>query len=85
MDIYFVFSNNNNKFIIIKILLLLKISKVCIHIIQITNYNLNGILSNFMVNKKAKHKNAAKGKNDICPPTLTLGWSISKKNQPNGQ
>jgi hypothetical protein len=83
MDIYFVFSNNNNKFIIIKILLLLKISKVCIHINQITN--LNGILSNFMVNKKAKHKNAAKGKNDICPPTLTLGWSISKKNQPNGQ
>jgi hypothetical protein len=71
MDIYFVFSNNNNKFIIIKILLLLKISKVCIHINQITN--LNGILSNFMVNKKAKHKNAAKGKNDICPPTLTLG------------
>jgi hypothetical protein len=32
--------------------------KVHIHIVQITNYILNDILSNFMVNKKVKHKNA---------------------------
>jgi hypothetical protein len=37
------------------------------------NYILNDIMSNFMVNKKVKHKNAARGKNDICYPTLTLG------------
>jgi hypothetical protein len=61
------------------ILLLLKKSKVHIHIIQITNYILNDILSNFMVSKKVKHKNAARGKNDICSPTLKLGWSIKNK------
>jgi hypothetical protein len=53
-----------------------KYSKVHIHIVQITNYILNDILSNFMVNKKVKHKNATMGKNDICSPTLILGWSI---------
>jgi hypothetical protein len=55
------------------ILLLLKKSKVHICIVQITNYILNDILSNFMVNKKVKHKTDARGKNDICSPALTLG------------
>jgi hypothetical protein len=55
------------------ILLLLKKSKVHIHIVQITNYILNDILSNVKVNKKVKHKYAALGKNDICSLTLTLG------------
>jgi hypothetical protein len=36
--------------------------KVHIHIIQVTNYILNDILSNFIVNKKAKHKNATGAK-----------------------
>jgi hypothetical protein len=40
------------------------------------NYILNDILSNFMVNKKVKHKKYWRGKNDICSPTLTLGWPI---------
>jgi hypothetical protein len=40
--------------------------------IQIRNYILNDILSNFIVNKKVKYKNADMGKNDICSPTLTL-------------
>jgi hypothetical protein len=53
--------------------------KVHIHIVQITNYILNDISSNFMVNKKVKHKNAAKGKNDICSSTLILGWLIRNK------
>jgi hypothetical protein len=61
------------------ILLLLKNSKVHIHIVQIKNYILNDILSNFMINKKVKHKNAVKDKNDICSLTLTLGWSIRNK------
>jgi hypothetical protein len=42
-------------------------------IFQITNYILNDILSNFMVNKKVKHKNAVRGKNVICSSSLTLG------------
>jgi predicted DNA-binding protein YlxM (UPF0122 family) len=67
------------------ILLLLKNQKVYNHIVQITNYILNDILSNFMVNKKVKHKNIVRGKNNICSPTLTLGCSIRKKIQPNGQ
>jgi hypothetical protein len=29
-------------------------------------------LSNFMINKKVKHKNIVRGKNNICSPTLTL-------------
>jgi hypothetical protein len=62
-----------------------KNAKLHIHMIQITNYILNDILSNFMVNKKVKHKNADKGINDICSPTLTLRWSIRGKNQPKGQ
>jgi hypothetical protein len=37
------------------------------------NYILNDMLSNLMVNKKVEHKNAARGKNDICSLTLTLG------------
>jgi hypothetical protein len=49
-----------------------KNAKLHIHMIQITNYILNDILSNFVVNKKVKHKNADKGINDICSPTLTL-------------
>jgi hypothetical protein len=49
------------------------------HIVQITSYILNEILSNFMVNKKVKDKNAARGKNDICSPTSTLGWPIRNK------
>jgi hypothetical protein len=53
--------------------------KVHIHIVQITNYILNDISSNFMVNKKVKHKNATKGKNDICSSTLILGWLIRNK------
>jgi hypothetical protein len=40
------------------------------------NYILNDILSNLMVNRKVKHKNAVRGKSDICSLTLTLGWSI---------
>jgi hypothetical protein len=36
------------------------------------NYILNDILSNFMVNKKVKHKNVARCKNEIYSPTLTL-------------
>jgi hypothetical protein len=35
-----------------------KKSKVLIHIIQIINYILNDILSNFIVNRKVKHKMA---------------------------
>jgi hypothetical protein len=58
---------------------LLKKSKVHIHIVQIINYILNDILSDFMVNRKIKHKNAAKGKNDICSLTLILEWSIRNK------
>jgi hypothetical protein len=54
------------------ILLSLKFSKVHIHIVQITNYILNDMLSNLMVNKKVEHKNAVRGKNDICSLTLTL-------------
>jgi hypothetical protein len=39
-----------------------KNSKLYIHIVQITNYILNDILSKFMVNKKVKHKNVARAK-----------------------
>jgi hypothetical protein len=75
MNTYFVLSNMNNIFYYYKkcILLLLKNSKVHIHIIKIANYILNDILSKFMVNKKVKHKNVVRGKNNICSPTLTLG------------
>jgi hypothetical protein len=78
MNTYFVLSNMNNMFYYYKkcILLLLKNSKVHIHIVQITNYILNDIFSDFMVNKKAKHKIAGTSKNDICCPTLTIGSSI---------
>jgi hypothetical protein len=74
MNTYFVLSNRNNIFIIIKkcILLLLKKFKSAFHIAQITNYILDDILSNFMFSKKVKHKNASRGRNDICSPTLTL-------------
>jgi hypothetical protein len=74
MNTYFVLFNMNNMFYYYQkcILLLLKNSKVHIHIVQIANYILNDILSNFMVNKKVKHKIAARGKNDICSPTLTI-------------
>jgi hypothetical protein len=60
MNTYFVLFNKNNMFYYYQkcILLLLKKSKVHIHIVQITNYILNDILSNFMVNRKVKHKNA---------------------------
>jgi hypothetical protein len=44
------------------------------------NYILNDMLSNFMVNKKVKHKNVVRGKNDIYSATLT-----KEKNQPNRQ
>jgi hypothetical protein len=66
-------------FIIIKKLLLLKYSKVYFHIVQITKYILNNILSKFMVNKKVKQKNAGRSKIDICSLNLTLGWSIRNK------
>jgi hypothetical protein len=61
------------------IILLLKNSKVHIHTLQITNYILNDILSNFMVNRKVKHKNIVRGKNGICSSTFTLGCSIRNK------
>jgi hypothetical protein len=78
MNTYLVLSNMNNMFYYYQkcILLLLKNSKVHIHIVQITNSILNEILSNFMINKKVKHKNVVRGKNDICSPTLTIGWLI---------
>jgi hypothetical protein len=60
-------------------IIIAKKSKVHIHSVQITNYILNDILSNFMINKKAKHKNVATGKNDIFSLTLTLGWPIRNK------
>jgi hypothetical protein len=48
---------------------------------------LNEISSNFNVNKKVKHKNAARGKNDICFPTLipisnkiSIQWPIGNLN-----
>jgi hypothetical protein len=43
------------------------------------NYILNDILSNFMVNKKVKHKNALRSKTNICYSTLMLGWLIRNK------
>jgi hypothetical protein len=61
MNTYFILSNRNNMFYYYYqkcILLLLKNLKVHIHIVQIINYILNDILSNFMVNKKVKYKNA---------------------------
>jgi hypothetical protein len=61
------------------ILLLPTNSKVHIYIVQITNYILNDIFSNFMVNKKVKHKIIARGKNDIYSSTLILGWTIRNK------
>jgi hypothetical protein len=36
-------------------------------------------LSNFIVNKKVKHKNVVRSKNNIYSLTLILGWSIKKK------
>jgi hypothetical protein len=49
---------------------------VHIDTIQIINYILNNILSNFMVNSKFKHKDVVRSKNDICFPTLTPGCQI---------
>jgi hypothetical protein len=81
MNTYFVLFNRNNIFYFYQkcILLLLKKLKVHIHIVQIINYILNDILSNFMVNRKVKHKNVAKSKNDICSSTLILGYLIRNK------
>jgi hypothetical protein len=75
MNTYFVLTNRNNMFYYYKkcILLLLKHLKVHIHIVQIINCILNDILSNFMVNKKVKHKKADRGKNNIHSPTLRIG------------
>jgi hypothetical protein len=56
-----------------------KKSKVHIHIVQITNYILSDILFNFIVNKKVKHKNATRGRNNICYPTLTLARIVNKE------
>jgi hypothetical protein len=58
MNTYFVIFSRNKIFNYYQnyILLLLKNSKVLIHIIHITNYILNGMLSNFIVNKKVEHK-----------------------------
>jgi hypothetical protein len=68
MNAYFVLFNMNNIFYYYQkmYIIVAKKSKVHIHIVQIINYILNDILSDFMVNRKIKHKNAAKGKNDIC-------------------
>jgi hypothetical protein len=65
MNTYFVLFNRNNIFYYYQNVYYCcsKNSKVHIHIVQITNYILNDIMSNFMVNKKVKHKNAARGKN----------------------
>jgi hypothetical protein len=55
MNTYFVLSNRNNMFYYYKnVYYYCKKTKVHIHIIQITKYILNGILSNFIVNKKVK-------------------------------
>jgi hypothetical protein len=74
MNTYFVLFNMNNMFYFYQkcIILLLKNSKMHIHTVQITNYILNSILSNFMVNRKVKHKNVVRCKNDICSPTLMI-------------
>jgi hypothetical protein len=74
MNTYFVLSNMNNMFYYYQkmYIIVAKNSKMHIHIVQITNYILNDILSNFMVNKKVKHKNADRGKNDIYSLTLTI-------------
>jgi hypothetical protein len=82
MNTYFVLSNMNNMIYYYQKMYFIVanfFSKVHIHIVQIKNYILNDILSNFMVNNKVKHKNAARGKNDICFPTLTLAWTIRNK------
>jgi hypothetical protein len=42
-----------------------KKSKVHTGIVHIKNYILNDIMSNFLVNKKVKHKNAVRGKKSI--------------------
>jgi hypothetical protein len=67
MNTYFVLSNKNNMFYYYQkmYIIVAKKSKVHIHIVQIINYILNDILSNFMVNKKVKHKNAVRCKNSI--------------------
>jgi ABC-type tungstate transport system substrate-binding protein len=81
MNTYFVLFNRNNKFYFLSKMynIVAKKFKVHIHTVQITNYILNDILSNFMVNRKVKHKNVVRGKNGICCPTLTLGCSIRNK------
>jgi hypothetical protein len=38
-----------------------------------------------MVNRKVKHKNVVRGKNDNCSPTLTLGCPIRNKISTQGQ
>jgi hypothetical protein len=60
-------------FIIIKMYIIL-LKKIKSAYSYCPNYILNDILSDFMVNKKVKHKNAARGKNNIYSLTLPLWY-----------
>jgi hypothetical protein len=69
MNMYF--STGIIYFIIIKIYVII-VKKLKSAYSYFSNYILNDILSNFIINKKVKYKNVVRGKNDIYPPVLTL-------------
>jgi hypothetical protein len=60
MNTYLVLSNRNNIFYYYQKMYII-VAKNHIHIVQITIYILNDTLSNFIVNKKVKHKNSISG------------------------
>jgi hypothetical protein len=71
MNTYIVLSNMNNMFYYFRKCILLLLKKYKSAYSYYPNYILNDILSNFMVNKKVKHKNVVRGENDIYSATLT--------------
>jgi hypothetical protein len=71
MNAYFILSNMNNMFYYYKNVYYFT-KKIKSAYSYCPNYILNDILSDFMVNKKVKHKNAARGKNNIYSLTLPL-------------
>lgn len=79
---YLLIFNNNNIFYYCQnfILLLLQIFKTAYSYYHVTNYILNDTLFWFMDNKKHEHKNATRGRNDFCSPSLTLGCHLRQNN-----